>query len=141
MSEFEARLDRIQKDIEEGTINRDGGCERLALRAWKGFGPSDYGATYKAQDIIDGMKSRGYELKLIDESEMAYEFEVSKLPKDRRGMRLILQPKTKEDVTEGLTYLIKAMERNAKEVPEKVKITAGPPADYDFGVEFKIEWE
>ena len=69
------------------------------------------------------------------------EFEVSKLPKDRRGMRLTLQPKTKEDVTEGLTYLIKAMERNAKEVPEKVKITVGPPTGFSFGMEFRIEWE
>ena len=60
---------------------------------------------------------------------------------DRWGMRLILQPKTKEDVSEGLTALIKAMERDAKDAPEKVKITVGPPADFNFGVEFRIEWE
>ena len=60
---------------------------------------------------------------------------------DRWGMRLILQPKTKEDVTEGLMALVKAMERDAKDVPEKVKITVGPPADFNFGVEFRIEWE
>ena len=60
---------------------------------------------------------------------------------ERWGMRLILQPKTKEDVSEGLTCLIKAMERDAKDVPEKVKITVGAPADFNFGVEFRIEWE
>ena len=58
-----------------------------------------------------------------------------------RGIRLILQPKTKEDVTEGLMCLIKAMERDAKEVPKKVKITVWPPADLNFGAEFRIEWE
>ena len=60
---------------------------------------------------------------------------------ERRGMRLILQPKTKEDVSEGLMALVKAMERDAKEVPEKVKITVGAPVDFNFGVEFRIEWE
>ena len=60
---------------------------------------------------------------------------------DRWGMRLILQPKSKEDVSEGLTALIKAMERDAKEVPEKVKITVGASSDFNFGVEFRIEWE
>ena len=60
---------------------------------------------------------------------------------DRWGMRLILQPKIKEDVSEGLTALIKAMERDAKAVPEKVKITVGPSSDFNFGVEFRIEWE
>ena len=66
--------------------------------------------------------------------------EVCGMP-ELRGMRLILQPKTKEDVSEGLWCLIKAMEFDAKEVPEKVKITVGPPADFNFGVEFRIEWE
>ena len=61
--------------------------------------------------------------------------------KERRTMRLILQPETKEDVTDGLMALVKAMERDAKAVPEKVKITVGPPADFNFGVEFRIEWE
>ena len=60
---------------------------------------------------------------------------------ERWGMRLILQPKTKEDVSEGLTALIKAMERDAKAVPEKVKITVGPTVAFNFGVEFRIEWE
>ena len=59
----------------------------------------------------------------------------------RWGMRLILEPKTKEDVTKGLMALVKAMERDAKAVPEKVNISVGPPADFNFGVEFRIEWE
>ena len=61
--------------------------------------------------------------------------------KERRTMRLILQPNTKEDVTEGLWCLIKTMERDAKSVPEKVKITVGLPAYFSFGVEFRIDWE
>ena len=60
---------------------------------------------------------------------------------DRWGMRLILQPKTKEDVTEGLTCLIKAMERDAKQMPEKVWITVKPSEGLGFGVEFRLEWE
>jgi hypothetical protein len=75
------------------------------------------------------------------ESETAYEFEVSKLPKESWGMSLILQPKSKEDVTEGLNALIKTMERDAKQVPEKVAITVNPSKGLGFGVEFRIEWE
>ena len=60
---------------------------------------------------------------------------------DRWGMRLILQPKSKEDVSEGLTALIKVMERDAKQMPEKVAITVKPSENLGFGVEFRIEWE
>ena len=141
MSEFEERLDIIQRTIEERSIKTGEDRGRMVLCKGGGTGPLNYGRGYKAQDIIDGMKSRGYGLKLTGESETAYEFEINKLPKERYGMTLILQPKTKEDVSEGLTCLIKAMERDAKDVPEKVKITVGPPADFNFGVEFRIEWE
>ena len=58
-----------------------------------------------------------------------------------RGMRLILQPETKEDVTEGLWCMIKAMERDAKQMPEKVWITVKPSEGLGFGVEFSVEWE
>ena len=141
MSEFEKRLDSIQKAIEERSRETGEYRGRMAFCKGDGIGPLNYGRGYKAQEIIDGMKSRGYGLKLTGENETAYEFEMSKLPKDRYGMRLILQPKTKEDVTNGLTYLIKAMERDAKQMPEKVKITVGASSDFNFGVEFRIEWE
>ena len=101
----------------------------------------NYGRGYKAEDVIVGMKARGYKLKLTAESETAYEFEVSKLPRERYGMGLILQPKSKEDVTEGLNALIKAMERDAKQMPEKVRIYVNQSEGLGFGVEFRIEWE
>ena len=141
MSEFEERLDIIQRTIEERARKTGTDCGHLALCKGNGVGPLDYGKGYKAQDIIDGMKSRGYGLKLTGESETAYEFEISKLPKDRYGMSLILQPETKEDVTEGLNALIKAMERDAKQMPEKVRIYVNQSEGLGFGVEFRIEWE
>ena len=141
MSKFEEKLDIIQRTIEErqkktGTYN---GC--MAFFKGIGVSPLEYGRGYKAEDIIDGMKARGYKLKLTGESETAYEFEVSKLPKERWGMSLILQPKSKEDVSEGLTALINAMERYAKQMPEKVAITVKPSENLGFGAEFRIEWE
>lgn len=137
MSEFEEKLDSIQRAIEERSIKTGTDFRYMALCKWNGVGSFDC----KAEDIIDGMKARGYKLKLIGESKMAYEFEVSKLPKERRGMRLILQPKSKEDVTEGLVTLIKAMERDAKAIPGKVNISVNPSKEFGFGVEFRIEWE
>ena len=141
MSEFEKRLDSIQKAIEERSRKTGDDRGRMVLCKGGGIGPLNYGRGYKAQDIIDGMKSRGYGLKLTGESETAYEFEINKLPKERYGMTLILQPKSKEDVSEGLTALIKAMERDAKQMPEKVWITVKPSESLGFGVEFRIEWE
>ena len=141
MSEFEKRLDSIQKAIEERSRKTGGDRGRMVLCKVGGIGPLNYGRGYKAQDIIDGMKSRGYGLKLTGESETAYEFEINKLPKERYGMTLILQPKSKEDVSEGLTALIKAMERDAKQMPEKVRIYVNQSEGLGFGVEFRIEWE
>ena len=141
MSEFEKRLDSIQKAIEERSRKTGEDRGRMALCKGNGVGPLDYGKGYKAQDIIDGMKSRGYGLKLTGESETAYEFEISKLPKDRYGMSLILQPETKEDVTEGLNALIKAMERDAKQMPEKVRISVNQSEGLGLGVEFRVERE
>ena len=141
MSEFEKRLDSIQRTIEERLRKTGEDCVYMFLSRWRGFGFSDYGIEYKAEDIIDGLKSRGYKLKLTIESETAYKFEISKLPKERYGMTLILQPKSKEDVSEGLTALIKAMERDAKQMPEKVWITVKPSEGLGFGVEFSVEWE
>ena len=141
MSEFEKRLDSVQKAIEERSIKTGEDRGRMVLCKGGGIGPLNYGRGYKAQDIIDGMKSRGYGLKLTAEGETAYEFEVSKLPRERYGMGLILQPKSKEDVSAGLTALIKAMERDAKQMPEKVRITVKPSEGLGFGVEFRIEWE
>ena len=141
MSKFEERLDSIQKAIEERSRKTGEDRGRMVLCKWGGIGPLDYGRGYKAQDIIDGMKSRGYGLKLTGESETAYEFEINKLPKERYGMTLILQPKSKEDVSEGLMALIKAMERDAKQMPEKVRITVKPSEGLGFGVEFRLEWE
>ena len=141
MSEFEKRLDSIQKAIEERSRKTGEDRGRMVLCKGGGIGPLNYGRGYKAQDIIDGMKSRGYGLKLTGESETAYEFEINKLPKERYGMTLILQPKSKEDVSEGLTALIKAMERDAKQMPEKVRIYVNQSEGLGFGVEFRIEWE
>ena len=141
MSEFEKRLDSIQKAIEERSRKTGEDRGRMAFCKGGGIGPLNYGRGYKAQDIIDSMKSRGYGLKLTGESETAYEFEINKLPKERYGMILILQPKSKEDVSEGLTALIKAMERDAKQMPEKVWITVKPSEGLGFGVEFRLEWE
>ena len=141
MSEFEERLDIIQRTIEERSIKTGEDRGRMVLCKGGGTGPLNYGRGYKAQDIIDGMKSRGYGLKLTGESETAYEFEINKLPKERYGMTLILQPKSKEDVSAGLTALIKAMERDAKQMPEKVRITVKPSEGLGFGVEFRLEWE
>ena len=141
MSEFEERLDIIQRTIEERARKTGTDFGYLALYKGNGVGPLHYGKGYKAEDIIDGMKARGYKLKLTGESETAYEFEINKLPKERYGMTLILQPKSKEDVSAGLTALIKAMERDAKQMPEKVRITVKPSEGLGFGVEFRIEWE
>ena len=141
MSEFEKRLDSIQKAIEERSRKTGEDRGRMALCKGNGVGPLDYGKGYKAEDVIDGMKARGYKLKLTAESETAYEFEISKLPKERYGMTIILRPKSKEDVSEGLTALIKAMERDAKQMPEKVRITVKPSEGLGFGVEFRLEWE
>ena len=141
MSEFEKRLDSIQKAIEERSIKTGEDRGRMVLCKGGGIGPLNYGRGYKAQDIIDGMKSRGYGLKLTAEGETAYEFEVSKLPRELYGMILILQPKSKKDVAEGLNALIKAMERDAKQMPEKVRITVKPSEGLGFGVEFRLEWE
>ena len=141
MSKFEERLDIIQKAIEERSRKTGEDRGRMALCKGNGVGPLDYGKGYKAEDVIDGMKARGYKLKLTAESETAYEFEASKLPRERYGMGLILQPKSKEDVSAGLTALIKAMERDAKQMPEKVRITVKPSEGLGFGVEFRIEWE
>ena len=141
MSEFEKRLDSIQKAIEERSRKTGEDRGRMAFCKGGGIGPLNYGRGYIAQDIIDGMKSRGYGLKLTGESETAYEFEINKLPKERYCMTLILQPKSKEDVTEGLNALIKAMERDAKQMPEKVRIAVKPSEGLGFGVEFRLEWE
>ena len=141
MSEFEKRLDSVQKAIEERVRKTGADCGYLALCKGNGVGPLDYGRGYKAQDIIDGMKSRGYGLKLTAEGETAYEFEASKLPRELYGMSLILQPKSKKDVTEGLNALIKAMERDAKQMPEKVRIYVNQSEGLGFGVEFRVEWE
>jgi len=141
MSEFEKKLDSIQKAIEERSIKTGEDRGRMAFCKGGGIGPLNYGRGYKAQDIIDGMKSRGYGLKLTDESETAYEFEISKLPKERYGMTLILQPKSKEDVSVGLIALIQAMEYHADDTPKKVNITVNPAEEFRFGVEFRLEWE
>ena len=74
MSEFEKRLDSIQKAIEERARKTGADCGYLALCKGNGVGPLDYGKGYKAQDIIDGMKSRGYGLKFIRRLAFACEF-------------------------------------------------------------------
>ena len=54
---------------------------------------------------------------------------------------LIRENVGKDAINRYRTGKRKAMERDAKEVPEKVKTTVGPPADFNFGAEFRIEWE
>ena len=60
---------------------------------------------------------------------------------DRWGMRVILQPKSKEDVSVGLIALIQSMEYHADDTPKKVNITVNPAEEFRFGVEFRVEWE
>ena len=64
-----------------------------------------------------------------------------RVTKERYGMRVILQPKSKEDVSVGLIALIQAMEYHADDTPKKVNITVNPAEEFRFGVEFRVEWE
>ena len=135
-------IEKLRQEVDSRSVNIEGDYNFVRVCVYKDGILDNREPWYTREDITEAMSARGYMTVTVDESPMAYTFEIQKqISRKRVIKRAANYPKAKEEVADRIMGLVNEMVRAADDVPVNVVITV-KPSEYLGGVrDYKIEWE